>query len=497
MGQTISMPGSSDRTLLGHPIGLTTLATTELWERFSFYGMRAILVLYLIAPTTQTGAPGPGLGFTAANAAAIYGSYNALVYLTPLAGGWIADRIIGARRSVLIGGIIIAGGHYLMAVPWEAFFWLGLVFIAAGTGLLKPNISAMVGDLYEGQEQSRRDSAFSIFYMGINIGAFSAPLIVGLMAEQFGWHWGFIIAGIGMTVAIIIYVLGGKSLHGAGKEPSKPATSPEIRRSVGVAGIGALIFLIALALQGIWTGYSVNDVASVLAVTIVVIAIVFFIKLFRTKGLSANDRGKLRAFLALFIGAAMFWMIFDQAGSTLNIFAEQFTDRQIGSWVMPAAWLQSINPLFIIAFSPVFAWLWLKLAQRAPSTPLKFAIALVGIGLSFWLMIIPGMMADNGENSAIWWLVSVYLLQTWAELLLSPTGLSASTTLAPIGMGSQILALWFLAVSVGDAIGGQMVQVFLGVGYQTFFTGFGAIAITMGVGYLFVVKWINRQMQEQ
>ncbi len=490
------MSGNTERTFLGHPLGLTTLATTELWERFSFYGMRAILVLYLIAPTSQAGAPGPGLGFTAGSAAAIYGSYNALVYLTPLAGGWIADRIIGARRSVLIGGIIIAGGHYLMAIPAETMFWIGLLFIAGGTGLLKPNISSMVGDLYEGQAQSRRDSAFSIFYMGINIGAFTAPLIVGSLAQQLGWHWGFIAAGIGMTVAIIIYVLGRKTLHEAGKAPAQPATRPEIRRSLTVSGIGFLIFLLALGIQGLFTDYSVNDVASVLAVTVVIIAILFFIKLFRTRGLTKSDKGKLRAFLALFIGAAMFWMIFDQAGSTLNIFAEQWTDRDIGSWVIPASWLQSINPLFIIAFSPIFAWLWIKLANRAPSTPMKFAIALLGIGLSFWIMILPGMAASEGKQSAMWWLISVYLLQTWAELLLSPTGLSVSTTLAPIGMGSQILALWFLAVSVGDAIGGQLVEVFLGVGYGNFFAWFGAMAIALGIAYLFVVKWINRQMLE-
>jgi proton-dependent oligopeptide transporter, POT family len=490
------MQSTGERTFLGHPIGLTTLATTELWERFSFYGMRAILVLYLIAPTTQTGAPGPGLGFAAGSAAAIYGSYNALVYLTPLAGGWIADRIIGARRSVLIGGIIIAGGHYLMAIPAQAMFWIGLLFIAGGTGLLKPNISSMVGDLYEGQPQSRRDSAFSIFYMGINIGAFTAPLVVGSLAQSFGWHWGFIAAGIGMTLAVIIYVLGGKSLHGAGKEPATPATRPEINRSLTITAIGFLIFLIALWIQGLFTDYSVNDVASVLAVTVVVIAILFFIKLFRTKGLTKTDKGKLRAFLALFIGAAMFWMIFDQAGSTLNIFAEQWTDRNVGSWVIPASWMQSINPLFIIAFSPVFAWLWIKLANRAPSTPLKFAIALIGIGLSFWIMILPGIAASEGKQSAMWWLISVYLLQTWAELLLSPTGLSASTTLAPVGMGSQILALWFLAVSVGDAVGGQLVEVFLGMGYGSFFAWLGAMAIALGIGYLFAVKWINRQMQE-
>lgn len=483
-------------TFFGHPWGLATLATTELWERFSFYGMRAILVLYLVAAVDVSDPGQAGLGFTLATAGAIYGSYNALVYLTPLAGGWIADRIIGARRSVLIGGIVIALGHYAMAAPWESFFWLGLLLIAAGTGLLKPNVSAMVGDLYVGEPEARKDSAFSIFYMGINLGAFLAPLVTGWLAIEYGWEWGFLAAGLGMTIAVIVYVLGWPSLRGAGAHVPHRADGRTVRKVSLLTLLGFVAFGVAFAIQGIWTGYSVDDVAMLLTWTIVIIAIGYFIVLFRSPLVGPADRPKLKAFVALFIGAALFWMIFDQAGSTLTILANDWTDRSIGTWVMPAAWLQSVNPIFIIVFAPIFAWLWTKLADRAPSTPMKFAIAIIGVGLSFWLLVLPGMAADNGQNSAVWWLISAYLLQTWAELLLSPTGLAASTTLAPVGLGSQVLALWFLAVSVGDSIGGQVIRFFSGYGFGPFFAGLGAVAVVVGIAYVFLARRVARLMAE-
>ena len=481
-------------TFFGHPWGLATLAATELWERFSFYGMRAILVLYLVAAVDASESGQAGLGFTLATAGAIYGSYNALVYLTPLAGGWIADRIIGARRSVLIGGIVIALGHYAMAAPWDSFFWLGLLLIAAGTGLLKPNVSAMVGDLYVGQPEARKDAAFSIFYMGINLGAFLAPLVTGALAVSYGWEWGFLAAGIGMTIAVFVYVAGWSSLRNAGADVPHRADARTVRK-VGLRFLAGLaVFVAAFFVQGIWTGYSVDDVAMLLTWTIIIIAIGYFVVLFRSPLVGPSDRPKLKAFVALFIGAALFWMIFDQAGSTLTVLAEDWTNRSIGGWVMPAPWLQSVNPIFIIVFAPIFAWLWTKLADRAPSTPMKFAIAIIGVGLSFWLLVLPGMAADNGETSAVWWLISAYLLQTWAELLLSPTGLAASTSLAPVGLGSQVLALWFLAVSVGDALGGQAIRFFSGYGFGPFFAGLGAVAVVVGIGYIFLARRVSRLM---
>ncbi len=482
-------------TFFGHPWGLATLAATELWERFSFYGMRAILVLYLVAAIDPMNPAESGLGFSAGDAAAIYGSYNALVYLTPLAGGWIADRLIGARRSVLAGGIVIALGHYAMAAPWEGTFWLGLLLIAGGTGLLKPNVSSMVGDLYRGEAESRKDSAFSIFYMGINLGAFLAPLLTGWLALQYGWEWGFLAAGIGMTIAVVVYIGGWPTLGTAGVSVPNRADGAVLRK-VGIrAGLGFGVFLLAYGVQGIWSGYGVDDVALLLTWAILIIAVGYFIVLFRSPLVGPQDRPRLKAFLALFIGAALFWMIFDQAGSTLTILASDWTERDFGGWVMPAPWLQSVNPIFIIVFAPIFAWLWTKLANRAPSTPMKFAIAIIGVGLSFWLLVIPGMAADQGESSAIWWLIGAYLLQTWAELLLSPTGLAASTTLAPVGLGSQVMALWFLAVSVGDSVGGQVVRLFSGFGFGPFFAALGALAVLVGIGYVFLARRVAHLMR--
>lgn len=482
------------RTFFGHPMGLATLFTTELWERFSFYGMRALLVLYLTAAVDGTYPPGGGLGMSNANAIAIYGSYLSLVYLLPLAGGWIADRIVGAHRAVLIGGIIIAVGHFMMATSWSLMFWLGLLAIAVGTGLLKPNISKMVGDLYVDQADARRDAGFSLFYMGINLGAFIAPLITGALATNVGWHIAFITAGIGMTVALVVYVAGARTLKGIGRKPANPApASLIVKMALGVTA-GVAVLVIALWIQGLIWGFEIADVSVALTIAVVLIAVVYFWRLFANPSVTPIERKKLRGFLWLFLGSMMFWMVYDQAGSTLTIFAEKWTNLTFGGWTMPTSWLQSINPLFIIAFAPLFSVLWVKLGNRAPSTPLKFAIAIIGIGLSFIIMVPPALAANGGEKSALVWIIGVYLIQTWAELLLSPTGLSASTQLAPNGMVSQVLALWFLATSVGDAIGGQAAGLLSNADEQVIFIVMGGAAILAGIGFLLCVKPISRLM---
>ncbi len=486
--------GTTGRTIFGHPAGLTVLAATELWERFSFYGMRAILVLYLTAGITESGGSGPGLGIAPGAAAAIYGSYLALVYVTPIGGGWLADRVIGARRAVLVGGIIIASGHFSMALPTEISFWLGLLLIALGTGLLKPSISAMVGYLYRGSTQSRQDAGFSIFYMGINLGAFLAPLLVGGVAALKGWHWGFALAGIGMCVALVIYVVGGRTLGHAGEKPLHPVPVAE-RRRISVLVLGGLVAFASVSLLvSRLTGNLVEAVASTLAWAVVLLAIVYIWRLFRgaRTRFSPEEVRRLKGFMFLFTLSIFFWMIFDQAGSTLSVFADKWSSRDIGVWVMPAAWLQSLNPIMIIVFAPIFAWLWTRLANRAPSTPLKFAIAIVGMGLSFIFLIIPGVAADDGAMSAVWWLVGAYLIQTWSELLLSPTGLSASCSLAPAGMSSQLLALWFLSTAIGDAIGGQILNAISDRGFAFVFAFFGIMALVIGIAALALVRPVKR-----
>ena len=491
---TAPTPSDQDRAFFGQPRALSTLFFTEMWERFSYYGMRALLVLYLTAPLISDDGSETGLGIDDGTAIAIYGAYSGLVYLTPIAGGWIADRILGARNTVLYGGIVIALGHYAMALPIEITFWLGLLLIALGTGLLKPNISAMVGDLYD-ETDTRRDAGFSLFYMGINIGSLLAPLITGWAADRHGFHWGFAIAGIGMTFAVIQYVVGWKNLHGVGATAPDPAT-PEQRNRFFLVLLGAVLFVavIAALLNLVMEGGLADDVATAITIFILIVPFFYFYQLFKRKDYTERERAHVRAFVWVFIAGAAFWMVFEQSGSTLNLFAKNVTDLSIGSWEMPASWLQSVNPLFIIIFAPIFAALWTKLADRAPRTSIKFAIALIGVGISVLLLIIPmSAYQDNGSKAALWWLLSTYLLQTWAELLLSPTGLSASSKLAPEGASGQMLALWFLAVSVGTSIGGQIGKFTADDPVNTFLVS-GLIPIVLGIGTIAIAKFVNRAM---
>ncbi len=474
MTSTRPVPPAGTKTFFGQPRGLATLFMTEMWERFSFYGMRALLVLYLVAPTDNGFPPGPGLGFSDGDASAIYGSYNALVYVLPLAGGWVADKLWGARRSVLVGAIVIASGHFSMALPFRATFWLGLVLIAVGTGLLKPNISAIVGHLYAPDDE-RRDAGFSLFYMGINLGAFAAPLVTSALEINYGWHVGFAAAGVGMVFGIIQYVLGAKHLGTAGIKPSDPASPAVRRRVLRLSALGLLVVIGVVAGDAAFFGFDVTDLTTMLTVVILILPGIYFWRLYRAP-LTPTERSKVSAFVLIFLAAAVFWMIYDQAGSTLNLFAENNTERTLGSFIVPAAWFQSVNPVMIIIFAPLFAALWSKLANRAPGLPTKFAIGMVGIALSFLIMIPAALRADSGLVSPVW-LLSVYLVQTWAELLISPTGLSATTTLAPRGYGSQMLALWFLATAVGDSVGGQLIKVLENASTTVFFGVFAGAAL--------------------
>ena len=516
MTTTVASP--EGKTFFGQPRPLSTLFFTEMWERFSYYGMRAILVLYLTAPILNpdgTPAPNPGLGMDPGIATAVYGTYTGLVYLTPVAGGWIADRILGLRRTVLWGGVVIASGHYLMAVPVDALFWIGLLLVALGTGLLKPNISGLVGKLYE-EGDTRRDAGFSLFYMGINIGSLTAPIMCGWLGETYNWHLGFAAAGVGMTLGLIQYVVGGKRLAGIGDTAESPADAAEriqaFKTTMGILGTLVAIFLALTFISG---GYDITTVTNSISLFILLVPIYYFSSLFRRNDFTATQRGHVRAFVWIFLGAALFWMIFEQAGSTLTIFADQVTQLTLGEgafrpvpvnqpsgitestlygWEIPASWLQSINPLFIIIFAPMFSALWLRLADRAPRTPVKFAIALIGVGISFAILAIPMQRyEETGQQATLWWLLTVYLLQTWAELLLSPTGLSATSKLAPPGTVGQFLALWFLATSVGTTMGGQIARVTADNPTSSFLIC-GAMAIGFGIVMAVASKRISALM---
>jgi POT family proton-dependent oligopeptide transporter len=442
-------------TAYRHPSGIYTLFFLEMWERFSYYGMRAILILFMIA-TAEAG----GLAFDVQYAGAIYGLYTAGVYLLAVPGGWVADRLLGQQKAVWYGGIIIAAGHFSLAVPRIEAFFLGLFLIVVGTGLLKPNVSSIVGDLYP-EGGARRDAGFSLYYMGINLGAFIGPLVVGYLGEGINWHYGFAAAGVGMVAGLIQYRIQLPKLGAAGLLPTRDTSvagdAAGLRnewRGFWVA-VALLVALVAAALAG---AFSIDPVRVAQASTAVIIgvAVVYFAYILMFGGIDAADRKRVGLLAVLFIFAAMFWSGFEQAGSSLNIFAERYTDREFFGWTMPASWLQSVNPIFIILLAPAFAALWINLGRRNlnPSVPVKFGLGLIQLGLGFAVMAGAAVFAAQGEQVLPLWLVLTYLLHTTGELCLSPVGLSAVTKLAPRKFLGQMMGLWFISVALGNLFAG-------------------------------------------
>jgi POT family proton-dependent oligopeptide transporter len=460
---------NQDSGFFGHPIGLRTLFMTEVWERFSYYGMRALLILFMTAPATRN-----GLGIATPEAGAIYGLYTGMVYLLALPGGWIADKILGARKAVMIGGVIIALGHFCLAIPSTTLFFIGLVLIVTGTGLLKPNIAAMVGQLYP-EHDARRDAGFSIFYMGINLGAFIAPLFCSYLGENINWHYGFALAGFGMTAGVIQFAFGKKTLGNAGLAP-KPSQQQQLRFGISVVGYvvllivgGFLAYNGALSIQALSSGFGVMLTAVVFAL---------FAGMLIFGKWTVQERGRLIAIFVLFAASAMFWSIYEQAGSTLSLFAERNTDRTIPgmSQPFPAGWFQSLPALFVIAIAPMFAWLWVKLGERNPTSTIKFAIGLLFGGLSF-IILIP--IASKLGVSPIW-LSLTYLLQTIGELCLSPVGMSTMTKIAPQRIVSMMMGVWYVSISVGDYLSGKLASVYETMPLPQLFGTVGATAIVIG-----------------
>ena len=440
---------------LGHPRALSTLFFTEMWERFSYYGMRALLVLFM----TNAVATG-GMGLDDVTATAIYGLYTASVYVVTLPGGWVADRLLGLRRSVLWGGVVIAAGHFTLAIPSLPTFYLGLALIVVGTGLLKPNVSAMVGDLYP-EGGSRRDAGFSIYYMGINVGGFFGPLICGYLGESINWHLGFAAAGIGMVCGLIQYVLGGKHLGTAGELRSE-ARSPEARSKalrslmIGVeALIGAALIVAALRAMGAINIGLVGFVDST-GLLIVALAAVFLFYVAFFGGLSVVERKRIGVIAVLFLAAACFWSGFEQAGSSMNLFADRLTDRMFGGWEMPASWLQSVNPTFIILLAPVFSAIWLWLGARNPSMPAKMAFGLICLGVGFFVLAWASTSASLESPVSPAWLVATYFFHSVGELCLSPIGLSSITKLSPQRYVGQMMGIWFMGAALGNLLAGRV-----------------------------------------
>jgi POT family proton-dependent oligopeptide transporter len=485
MGTTIHAREIEPKAIGGHPAGLTTLFFTEMWERFSYYGMRALLVLFLVTSTVQG-----GLGLSDATATAIYGLYTASVYLVGLPGGWIADRIMGQRKAVFVGGIFIAMGHFSMAIGWVATFYLGLVLIVIGTGLLKPNVSAIVGDLYP-EGGARRDAGFSIFYMGINLGAFIGPLVCGYLGEKINWHLGFAAAGIGMVLGLIQYRLGYRSLGSAGL---RNIASSERSRAIRTLLMGMAIVLLITVVMAMLQSRGVvsltpGGVASRLGYFIAGLALAYFLYQILFGGFDSADKKRIVVVLILFIAAAVFWAGFEQAGSSMNLFAKRLTNRLILGWEVPATWLQSINPIFIILLAPLFGWLWIALGPREPSIPVKFALGLILLGAGFlvlaWASTYVGASQGESHQVSPVWLIVTYLLHTLGELCLSPVGLSSMTKLSPPKLVGQIMGIWFMATSFGNLMAGLVAGRMESLGLVELF---GSVAlITIGTGVLLLI----------
>ncbi|MBA3890419.1 MAG: peptide MFS transporter [Gemmatimonadaceae bacterium] len=455
--------GAGDTSFFGHPRGLSTLFFTEMWERFSYYGLRPLLVLFMSAALFDG-----GFGFDRGQASAIVGIYGACVYLASLPGGWVADRLLGLRRAIFWGALLISLGHISIGV--SSFlnsrmpFFIGLILIVLGTGLLKPNISAIVGDLYP-EGGARRDAGFSIFYMGINIGAFAGQLITGFLGEQVGWHWGFSAAGLGMLIGLLTFTArANKTLGDIGTSPSRhpdPAVQSRQERNVKLAlglGLGLLTIVVILAGTGAIT-IDPQAVGARLRDVMLVMVAAFFLYVFFAGGLNVEEKKRVGVILILFIFAMIFWSAFEQAPTSLNLFARDFTDRQLGGFEIPATWFQSVNSLFVILLAPVFAAMWVGFQRRGIdlSSPAKFASGLAMAGIGFVLMIFAAnrVVASGGTMLVSpWWLVGSYFFQTVGELSLSPVGLSSMTKLSPRKYVGQMMGIWFTASALGNLIAG-------------------------------------------
>jgi len=485
----------SDTGFFGHPRGLATLFFTEMWERFSYYGMRAILILYM----THTIATG-GLGFGDEKAGAVYGLYTSMVYLMCLGGGWIADRITGQRRAVLIGGVLISAGEFCLMVPGDLFFYAGLVLLMLGTGMLKGNVSTIVGQIYR-KGDPRRDSGFSIFYMGINIGALVSPLIVGYIGERISWRLGFGVAGIGMLAGLVQYVMGAKYLGDAGLHPASTG-NPELdrrqKRSAALAvgaGLGFFVLIGLLAAAGV-IAFTATTISDGLGWCLLGISAVVFSWLIFSGGWSPEERKRSAAVCVLFVASAIFWASFEQAGSSLNLFAERNTNRNLFGWEFPASWFQFVQPIFVVALAPVFAWLWLALNRKKaePPAPVKFSLGLLFGGLAFAILVPAAGMTMSGAQVGIWWLTGTYFLQTLGELSLSPVGLSAMTKLAPDRAQGFIMGIWFLSTSIGNWAAGKAASLFSSMPLPTLFGSVAALTVAAAVVLVLLTKPTVRLM---
>jgi len=488
---------NTSKTWFGHPRALATLFFTEMWERFSYYGMRAILVFALVDAVGHG-----GQGLTDREADAIYGLYISGIYVFSLAGGWLSDRILGQQRAVLIGGVVIALGHFTMAIPHTFTFYIGMLIIVLGTGLFKPTMSSMVGLLYSNDTSARRDAGFSIFYMGINVGAFIGQIIVGFLGEHIGWHYGFAAAGIFMLLGLIQFKLSSHYLGGAGAPPLSVATKEQklkIRRYTwwALASLAVLVATVIAMIETGWLQISGVTLATYYSYVVGGITLLYFIFVLLFGGLTVVERNRVLVIMIMVFAAAFFWAGFEQTGSSMNLFAQRYTDRMFFGWEMPASWLQSVNSFFVITLAPLLAALWLRLGAKRmdPSMPVKFGLGLIQLGLGFLVLVFASQLVVQGAQVAPTWLIITFLLHSTGELCLSPVGLSTVTKLAPARYAAQMMGTWFMANALGNVISGLIAGHLGNDSVNEMPRRFLMVFVsTAGVGLLLLLltKWINK-----
>ncbi|MBU7218108.1 peptide MFS transporter [Staphylococcus gallinarum] len=488
---------STPRTgFFGHPKGLSTLFFTEFWERFSYYGMKAILIYYLY----YTVAKG-GFGLDEAVALQIVSIYGTLIYMSGVIGGWIADRITGTQYAVFYGGFLIMIGHILLSLPNNlTVVMIALAVIIAGTGLLKPNISTTVGELYD-RNDVRRDAAFTLFYMGINLGSLLAPLITGYLQTRVSFHAGFLAAAIGMFCGLVVYAIKRKKNLGlAGRNVPNPLTKPEIKKFVFITLVVIVLFLLYLFLLHLNNALSLENFSLLVTILGIVLPIYIFLNMILSKDVTKEERSRIYSYIPLYITSVAFWMIQEQGSTVLASFADKKTQLEMSvltggliDFSIPASWAQSLNPIFIVLLAPVFATLWLKLGKHNPPTVHKFAYGVIVAGLSYLVMIIPLASGQSLVNPL--WLVLSFFLITIGELCISPVGLSTTTKLAPIAFTARMMSLWMLSNATAQGLNSQLVVVYTKINQSDYFMYSGLVAVVIGIVLLVISPIVKRAMK--
>jgi POT family proton-dependent oligopeptide transporter len=474
----------AERTLFGHPIGLANLFGVELWERFSFYGMLTILGYYLYYSVTEG-----GLGLPQATATGIVGAYGGLVYLSTVLGGWIADRLLGMERTVLYGGVVVMCGHIALAiVPGLIGVGVGLVLVALGSGALKANASSLLGTLYD-KGDPRCDGGFTLFYLGINLGAFIGPLITGLLQTRIGFHYGFGAAAVGMALGLAQYVAFRRNLGSHGRHVPNPLPRSAIGKVLGVVAVAAVVLAIALV-----TGLvKLSNLSQVTTGVIVAASVAYFVIMLASPKVTPDERTRVRAFIPLFIANAVFWSLFQQIFTVLAVYSDERMNWSIFGWTAPSNWIGSIEPVWIIVLSPLFAIMWTRLGSRAPTTPRKFAYGVIGMGVAF-LLFLP-LSGTTGRTVPALLVVGIMAAFAISELMLSPIGLSVTTKLAPEAFRAQMMALYFFSVGLGTSMSGVLARYYDPAHEFAYFGIIGAVAIAAGVIVFALAPWISRHME--